>query len=383
MMTHARLGFTLVVLAFLPVSPAWAQGETLPRGEVDARVYAALRETITLGADIFNKNDAGGCYRLYQGALMAIAPLMDHRPDVKARIEKGLRRAETQPRVPDKAFTLREVIDEVRETLRKDLGPPIAGRGLWDRLGGEKAVKAVVHDFVVAAAKDPKVNFFRNNKFPLDAKGVANLEQLLVELVSSATGGPLKYTGRDMKEVHAGMKITDAEFNALAGHLIATLKKFNVPKKEIDELVEIVGSTRKDIVESKEPGSGATAKAALWDRLGGDKAVRLVVRDFVQAAAKDPKVNFTRNNKFPLDAKGVANLELLLIELISQVTGGPLKYTGRDMKEVHAGMKITEAEFNALAGHLIATLKKYNVPQKEIDELIGIVATTQKDIVER
>jgi hemoglobin len=383
MMTHARLGFTLVVLAFLPVSPAWAQGETLPRGEVDARVYAALRETITLGADIFNKNDAGGCYRLYQGALMAIAPLMDHRPDVKARIEKGLRRAETQPRVPDKAFTLREVIDEVRETLRKDLGPPIAGRGLWDRLGGEKAVKAVVHDFVVAAAKDPKVNFFRNNKFPLDAKGVANLEQLLVELVSSATGGPLKYTGRDMKEVHAGMKITDAEFNALAGHLIATLKKFNVPKKEIDELVEIVGSTRKDIVESKETGSGATAKAALWDRLGGDKAVRLVVRDFVQAAAKDPKVNFTRNNKFPLDAKGVANLELLLIELISQVTGGPLKYTGRDMKEVHAGMKITEAEFNALAGHLIATLKKYNVPQKEIDELIGIVATTQKDIVER
>src|SRR5262249_30538075 len=104
---------------------------------------------------------------------------------------------------------------------------------------------------IAVSAKDPKVNFTRNGKYKLDEKGLTHLEQLLVELVSQVSGGPLKYTGRDMKSVHAGMGITEAEFNDLAGHLIDTLQKFQVPKKEIDELVAIVASTKKDIVEKK------------------------------------------------------------------------------------------------------------------------------------
>jgi hemoglobin len=122
---------------------------------------------------------------------------------------------------------------------------------LWDRLGGEKAVRAVVHDFVGVAAADRKVDFFAVGSSNWMPKGVEHLEQLLVELISATSGGPLKYTGKDMKTSHAGMKITDAEFDALAGDLIATLKKFKVPQAEIDELVKIVGSTRKDIVEEK------------------------------------------------------------------------------------------------------------------------------------
>ena len=45
------------------------------------------------------------------------------------------------------------------------------------------------------------------------------------------------------------MKITDDEFFTLTGHLVAALKKQNVPQKVIDELVVGVGATRKDIVE--------------------------------------------------------------------------------------------------------------------------------------
>jgi hemoglobin len=315
---------------------------------------------------------------------MTVAPLMDHRPDVKAAIEKGLKRADGIPRVTEKAFALREVIDEVRETLRTGAGgTTVAKKSLWNRLGGEKAVRAVAHDLVVLSAKDPKVNFTRDGKIQFDAKKLAQLERYLVEMVSAVTGGPFKYTGRNMKESHKGMRITDAEFDAVAGHLIDILQKYGVAQADIDELVGIIATTRKDIVEVPDKPSGATAKAALWDRLGGERAVRAVVHDFVLAAAKDPKVNFTRNGQFPLNAKAVANLEQLLVELISAVTGGPLSYTGRGMKEAHEGMKITEAEFNALAGHLIATLKKYKVPQKEIDELVGIVAATQKDIVEK
>jgi hemoglobin len=78
---------------------------------------------------------------------------------------------------------------------------------------------------------------------------VARVEQLVVEFISDAAGGPLKYTGRDMRNSHAGMKITQAEFDVAAGYLIAALKKYRVPQSEIDELVALVGPLAKEIVE--------------------------------------------------------------------------------------------------------------------------------------
>ena len=76
-------------------------------------------------------------------------------------------------------------------------------------------------------------------------------------------------------------------------------------------------------------------------------------------------------------------MEKQLADMISASSGGPRKYAGKDMKAVHMGMGITEAEFNAMASNLTATLKKHNVPQKESDELLAIIAATKKDIVEK
>src|SRR5262249_25955863 len=122
----------------------------------------------------------------------------------------------------------------------------------YERLGGAKAIAAVVDDFVARAAKNPKVNFTRkgtDNEWEASKENVAVLKKHLVQFVSMATGGPKKDEGRDMKSAHKGMKITDAEFDALAGDLKATLEKFKVPAKEMKELLTIVGSTRKQIVE--------------------------------------------------------------------------------------------------------------------------------------
>jgi hemoglobin len=346
--------------------------ESVKTAELDKKVASQIYETTKMGVELFNAGKPAECLRAYQGALTVLEGVLDYRPKTAAAIKDALAAAKTQS-VSDAAFTLRKALDDAQSDVTGKK------KALWDRLGGEPAVRAVVKDFVLAAAPDPKVNFFRDGKYKLDDAGVAKLQQLLVELISQVTGGPLKYTGRSMKESHKGMKITEAEFGALAGHLVDTLKKYKVPQAEIDELVGIVASTKGDIVEA----DAKPEKKALWDRLGGQKAVEAVVHDFVVAAAGDEKVNFFRNGKYKLDADGVKKLEKLLVELVSATTGGPLKYSGRGMKESHKGMAITEAEFNALAGHLVATLKKYDVPKAEIDELVAIVASTKDDIVEK
>src|SRR5207237_7954871 len=120
---------------------------------------------------------------------------------------------------------------------------PVAG--LWERLGGVDNVKKVIDDFVATAATDPKVDFFRNGKYKPD---VPTLKGQLVEFVSVATGGPLKYTGRPMKELHKGMGITDAQFNAAAGHLKAALEKNGAKPDDVKAGLTAVEGTLKDIV---------------------------------------------------------------------------------------------------------------------------------------
>ena len=123
-----------------------------------------------------------------------------------------------------------------------------AEKSLYERLGGEKAITAVVEDFVGRAAANPKVNFFRDGKFA-KTTDVPKLKKHLVQFISMATGGPSKYEGKDMKAAHTGMKIKESEFNAIAGDLTATLDKFKVPAKEKNELMTIVGGTKGAIVE--------------------------------------------------------------------------------------------------------------------------------------
>jgi hemoglobin len=372
--------FGALVAVCLGTAAFAADPPSLTAAEIDDRIVLGLNAALDVGVPVFNKGDHQGCYRIYQGALLAAKPLLFGKPELAQGIQARLDRAAGMATPAQRAFELRGAIDDIRRSFRKPL---------WDRLGGEAAVAAVVHDFAVAAASDPKVNFTRNGQFKLDGPTVTTLERKLVELISSATGGPLKYSGRDMKAVHAGMKITEDEFNALAGHFVAMLKKYRVPQAEIDEAAAIIGASRKDIVESgavasvpiTPPAPPPTPKRSLWDRLGGDVAVKAVVHDFVAAAAADQKVNFTRGGQFKFSGEDIAKLETRLVEFISAATGGPLTYGGRSMRAAHVGMKITDDEFNALAVVLVNVLKKYSVPQTEIDELMTILGTTRKDIV--
>ena len=122
-------------------------------------------------------------------------------------------------------------------------------KSLYDRIGGEAALRKVVDDFVARAAANPKVNFTRDGKWVASEANVKTLKTHLVNFLGSAFGGPQKYTGRTMRESHRGMMITRAEFDALAADLQAVLEANKVPRAEIAEIMKIAASTASDIVE--------------------------------------------------------------------------------------------------------------------------------------
>ena len=115
-------------------------------------------------------------------------------------------------------------------------------KSLYERLGGMDAIRAVVDDFVGNVAADKRINkFFANTD-------ITRLKSNLVNQICQGTGGPCVYTGRSMKETHAGMGVRSSHFNALVGDLGKTLNKFKVPAHEQKELVAILAPMKKDIV---------------------------------------------------------------------------------------------------------------------------------------
>jgi len=114
---------------------------------------------------------------------------------------------------------------------------------LYERLGGQPAITAVVDDFVGNVARDRRINgFFAKANIP-------RLKSLLVQQICQASGGPCVYSGRDMKSAHRGMGVADRHFNALVQDLGRTLNKFRVPAREQKELVAALAPLKKDIVE--------------------------------------------------------------------------------------------------------------------------------------
>jgi len=130
---------------------------------------------------------------------------------------------------------------------KKDSGKMAAPKSLYSRLGGKKAITAVVDQFVTNCATDTRINkFFADTA--KDKKRLAKFKGNLVDQICQASGGPCKYKGKDMKTAHKGMGITDADFNALVEDLVKALDKFNVGATEKNELLGKLGPMKGDIV---------------------------------------------------------------------------------------------------------------------------------------
>lgn len=118
---------------------------------------------------------------------------------------------------------------------------------LYDRLGGYDAIAAVVSDLLPRLREDPQLARFWQHRAE---DSLNRSKQLLIDFLCSGAGGPVYYTGRNMKTSHKGMGISESDWSAFLGHLHATLGVFQVPQAECDEVAAFIQGTKKDMVEA-------------------------------------------------------------------------------------------------------------------------------------
>lgn len=113
---------------------------------------------------------------------------------------------------------------------------------VYEQIGGAAAVDAAVDIFYRKVLGDPIISHF------FDTVDMDGQMQKQKSFLTMAFGGPNNYTGKDMREGHKDMNLTEEHFTAVAGHLSATLEDLDVPQNLIDEVMAIAASTHDDVL---------------------------------------------------------------------------------------------------------------------------------------
>ena len=119
----------------------------------------------------------------------------------------------------------------------------------------------------------------------------------------------------------------------------------------------------------------SAAGTTLFASMGGETALRTTVDRFAEIVEADDRINFT------FAETDIPKFKQLLFEQLCQLSGGPCRYSGRDMATAHAKLNINTAEFNALAEDLYFALKKAGVPYRLQNKLMALLAPMQRQIV--
>jgi hemoglobin len=113
---------------------------------------------------------------------------------------------------------------------------------IYDSIGGAPAVRAAVDDFYTCVLGDQVLNpFFAD-------VDITRLKAHQRAFIAAAIGGPEIFQGRDMASAHARLGITDLHFDAVVGHLVATLTGLGVPEETIGQIGAALAPLRSDIV---------------------------------------------------------------------------------------------------------------------------------------
>jgi len=121
----------------------------------------------------------------------------------------------------------------------------MSDQSLFEKIGGKDAVNAAVDIFYQKVLADDLISHFFET---VDMERQRAKQKIFL---TYAFGGVPTYSGKSMREAHAHLVekgLNDDHFNAVAGHLQATLEELNVPADLIGEVMAIAASTREDVL---------------------------------------------------------------------------------------------------------------------------------------
>lgn len=272
--------------------------------------------------------------------------------------------------------------------------PDAGSASLYNRLGQEAGIRAVVVDFVARISADEKINgYFLNASVDGD-----RLVGCLVKQLGNATGGPQVYPDpagtaggcRGMAASHQDLHISTVDFNDLVGHLVTALTAAGVAAADIEAITDVLAPLAADIVE--DPDNNGT----VYQRVGRKPAIATLATNFENRVVADARVN-----GFFASLTSTTRLHNCLTRQVCGIDGPckygeevPAEFPGldnqfpcRNMTATHFGLydesagPITIEDFNAIVEDLVTELTAAGVAADDIAAIGGALAPLCSEIV--
>ena len=124
----------------------------------------------------------------------------------------------------------------------------LAGKSLYERMGGYDGLAAAVDDLIPRLQGDPRIGGYWKGQNTQTKK---RSRQMILDFLVSALGGPAVYHGLDIRAAHDGLGINEGDWNAMEGHVLAVLDKFHILGQEREEFLAAAASLKGDIVQGQ------------------------------------------------------------------------------------------------------------------------------------
>lgn len=382
--SRAFLVLTLLLNAFV-VSISCTLADN---AQVDQAIYASLREVINQGADLFNINaDHAGCYRIYEGALISVKPLLGHHPDLQKAIDEGIADASKLPKVADRAFALRKVLDAIRTKVKMTAAapistppPPLAKSSLWDRLDGKGKFPTLVEEFVAELATDPRIDFDRTGKMNIDFDKV---KRDVLAFIGAKAGAEMKSPSTSFTDALSADHLRDFELNLAITAFKEKLKRAGINTADSNALLKALEIVHRPItvapmapvlrVERKEEPKVVT----LWEQLRGQERIPAVVDGFVAEVATDPRIDFDRTGKMTIDFDKV---KLAVLAYISKKAGASVASAADSFKDALGAGHLREFEFSLAMAAFKEKLKAAGIENADADTLLKVIEVNHQPL---
>jgi hemoglobin len=120
-------------------------------------------------------------------------------------------------------------------------------KSLYHRLGGYDGIAALADDLIGRLMRDPQLGIYWKGKC---RDSLSKELKLLIDFLCAAFGGPVTYTGRDMKTCHLGLGISESDWRVFIGHTIATLDALALAEREKNDFLSAAASLKGEVVEA-------------------------------------------------------------------------------------------------------------------------------------
>ncbi len=122
-----------------------------------------------------------------------------------------------------------------------------------------------------------------------------------------------------------------------------------------------------------------SSERSLYERLGGYDGIAAITDDFLGRVMADEKIGYY----WAGDSQDTRRRDRqLIVDFLSEASGGPTFYTGRDMKTSHEGLDISQDDWEVFMRHTIEALENVEIHDKEMDDCLAVIENLSADIVE-